>query len=98
MSNLDEDFISEFLRGVSLRAAERRRSPAFPLFSGLLRFARNDWLLLSIRNAHAGADIALNPIRRDRVTKTVFRKRLHSRDRLGEIRRLERHQHLLIGH
>src|SRR3954468_3375213 len=53
-------------------------------------------LLLRVAHAHAGTDIALNTIGRDRITQAVLRQRLHAHNRLGEMFRLQGHQHLLV--
>src|SRR5712672_4078799 len=72
---------------------------------GLLRrFApRNDGpirsnLFLGVGNTHAGAHVALNTVGRDRIAQAVLRKRLHAGDRLGEMPRRPRHQHLFVRH
>src|SRR5207237_3514748 len=44
-------------------------------------------LFLPIRHAHAGADIVLNAVRRDRLAQPVLGKLFHAGDRLGKIGR-----------
>src|SRR5437763_16143041 len=53
-------------------------------------------LFSGVGNAHASTDVALDPIRRDRVTQSILGERLHARDRLCQMPRRQRHQHLFI--
>ncbi len=53
---------------------------------------------MRVGNAHAGAHVALDAIGRDRIAQAVLRQRLHAGDRLGQMRRRQRHQHLLVRH
>src|SRR3954462_6324646 len=54
-------------------------------------------LFSGVGNAHASADIALDPIRRDRVTQSILGERLHAGDRLCKMPRRNRHPHPLTG-
>src|SRR5437763_8601472 len=53
-------------------------------------------LFSGVGNAHASAGIALDPIRRDRVTQSILGERLHAGDRLCKMTWRKRHQHLFI--
>src|SRR5579872_2067547 len=89
MSKFDDDFI----RGSCLPVIASQRVRA----TTMSRYSLQNKSFLAVGDAHAGARIALDTIGRDRITQAVFRKLLHALDRFGKMRRLERHQHFLVG-
>src|ERR1700761_2216533 len=61
-----------------------------PPYDPLLRSSHAS-SLLPIAHAHAGAHVALDAVRRDRVAQAIFGKLLHAADGFREMGRLQRH-------
>src|ERR1700746_1827774 len=90
--------LTHFLPRSEATKQSRVSRVALDCFASLAMTVSQVASLLSIRYAHAGADVVLDAIWRDRIAQAVFGKLFHAGDGLGKIGRRQRHQHLLIRH